>query len=197
MDLLAPAAGGRPTGCALERYQPEDPWRSVVQPGSNRRHFLKSSETRLSNVPETAFGKDPVGIQPTPLKGASPIDLSVYNPDVDPGYDDLFDLVQGVGENRIQGDAARDAEAERIREGVSQRAICAGDKTLRRRRPGPYDGRHNVPPQRDVDDHDLRSEVWQRHALAAASSDTGGSSTHGQGLLSEPGRGKEVRTSPG
>jgi hypothetical protein len=94
---------------------PEDPWRSVVQPRQQQTPFPQGQRTRLSNVPETAFGKDPVGIQPTPLKDASPIELSVYNPDIDPGYDDLFDLVQGVGENRIQGNAARDAEAERIK----------------------------------------------------------------------------------
>jgi len=96
------------------RGAPEDPWRGVVQPEQQQTPVPQEQRARLSNVPDTAFGKDPVGIQPTPLNGASPIEPSVYNPDVDPGYDDLFDLV-GVKENRIQGNAARDAEAKRIK----------------------------------------------------------------------------------
>ena len=46
-----------------------DPWRDVVQPGSNRRQLPQEQQTRPSNVPETTFSKDPVGIQPTPLIG--------------------------------------------------------------------------------------------------------------------------------
>jgi hypothetical protein len=93
----------------------ENPWRSVMQPQQQQTPVPQEQRTRLSDVPETAFGKEPVGIQPTPLNGASPIEFSVYNPDVDPRYDKLFDVVQDVRENRIQGNAAKDAVAEQIK----------------------------------------------------------------------------------
>lgn len=91
---------------------PEDPWRAVVQPPQQPSPFPQGERTRPSGVPETALSQRPVGIPPTPLIGASPIEHAVYNPDVDPGYDDLFDLV-GVGENKKQGDSAKDTEAAR------------------------------------------------------------------------------------
>jgi hypothetical protein len=75
----------------------------------------QEQRTRLSNVPETTFSKEPVGFQPTPLNSGSPIEFSVYNPDVDPGFDDLFDLVQDVRDNKYQGDAAEKAELERFK----------------------------------------------------------------------------------
>ena len=92
------------------------PWRDVVLTRQQQAPLPQEQRTRPSNVPEPTFSKHPVGFQPTPLNGDSPIELSVYNPDVDPGHDDLFDLVQGIQENRIQGDAAEDAEVKRIKE---------------------------------------------------------------------------------
>jgi hypothetical protein len=77
--------------------------------------FPQEQRTRLGNVPETTFIKDRVGFQPTPLNNTSPIERSVYNPDVDPGYNELLDLVQDVRENKVQGDAAEDAELKRIK----------------------------------------------------------------------------------
>jgi hypothetical protein len=92
-----------------------DPWRAVGQPLQQQTPLPQEQQTQLINVPKTSFDSDLAGIQSTPLIGASPIEHSVYRPDVDPGYDDLFDLVQGVGENRTQGNAARDAEIERLK----------------------------------------------------------------------------------
>jgi hypothetical protein len=102
------------TGTQTSSVDAGDPWRSVVQPLQQQTPFPQEQQTQLANVPETTFGKESAGIQPTPFIGPSPIEHSVYRPDIDPGYDELFDLV-GVGENKAQGDAARDAEAARIK----------------------------------------------------------------------------------
>lgn len=91
------------------------PWRDVVPTRQQHTPFPQEQRTRLSDVPETTFIKDPVGFQPTPLNNASPIEFSVYNPDVDPGLDELFDLVQGIQDNKIQGAAAEDAELKRLK----------------------------------------------------------------------------------
>jgi hypothetical protein len=99
----------------LSGVNAEAPWRDAVLSRQQQTPFLQEQRTRLSNLPKTTFSKESVGFQPTPLNSASPIEFSVYNPGVDPGYDDLFDHVQGVQENKIQGDAAEDAEAKRIK----------------------------------------------------------------------------------
>ena len=89
--------------------------RDVVLTRQQQTPTPQEQETRPSSVPETTFSKDPVGFQPTPPNSVSPIEFSVYNPDVDPGYDELFDLVQDVRDNKTQGDAAEDAELKRIK----------------------------------------------------------------------------------
>jgi hypothetical protein len=86
-----------------------DPWRAGVQQRS------QEQQTGLNSVPKMGFRTDSAVIQPASPIGASPIESSVYRPDIDPVHDDLFDLV-GVKENKIQGDAARDAAEERIKE---------------------------------------------------------------------------------
>ena len=91
------------------------PSRDVVLTRQQQTPIPQEQQTRPSNVPETTFSKDPVGFQPTPPNSASPIEFSVYNPDVDPGHDELFDLVQDVRDNKTQGDAAEDAELKRIK----------------------------------------------------------------------------------
>jgi hypothetical protein len=48
---------------------------------------------------------------PTPRIGAPVIEPSIYRPGSDARNEHLFELVQGVRENKIQGDAAEDAEA--------------------------------------------------------------------------------------
>ena len=92
-----------------------DSWRDVALTRHQQTPIPQEQQTRPSVVPETTFSKDPAGFQPTPLNSASPIEFSVYNPDVDPGYDDLFDLVQAIQDNKIQGDAAEKAELERLK----------------------------------------------------------------------------------
>lgn len=92
---------------------PGDPERAAEQQLPQQTPLPREQQTRLNNVPETAFGKDLTGIPPTSGTGTPPIERAVYNPHVDPGLDELFDLI-GVGENRAQGNAARDAEVERI-----------------------------------------------------------------------------------
>jgi hypothetical protein len=103
------------TGTQTSGVDAGDPWRTVVQPVQQQTPIPQEQQTQLANVPEKTFGKDSASVQPTPLIGPSPIEHSVYRPDIDPGYDELFDLV-GIGENKAQGDAARDAEAARIKE---------------------------------------------------------------------------------
>jgi hypothetical protein len=46
--------------------------------------------------------------------GDTAIEHSVYNPGVDPRYDELFERV-GIKENKAQGDAAKEAEGARIK----------------------------------------------------------------------------------
>jgi hypothetical protein len=94
----------------------ERPRRDVVLPRQQQTPIPQEAQTRPRNVPETTFSKDPVGFQPTPpLDSGSPIEFSVYNSDVDPGLDELFDLVQGIQENKAQGDVAEDAELKRLK----------------------------------------------------------------------------------
>lgn len=109
-----PQPSGRPSAdTQTSSVDAEDPRRTVVQPPQQQTPFPQEQQTRLLNFPATMFGKDATGAQPRPLIGSSPIEHSVYRPDIDPGYDDLFDRV-GVGDNRTKGNAARDAEAAKI-----------------------------------------------------------------------------------
>lgn len=102
----------------------EDKWWAVVPPRQQQTQV--SQEQRLSNVPVTTFSRNPVSIRPAPLNEVSPIEFSVYNPDIDPGYDELFDLVQGVQENKAQGDDAKRKEQTRI-EKASPKKGMAGE----------------------------------------------------------------------
>lgn len=109
-----PQPSGRPSAdTQTSSVDAEDPRHTVVQPLLQQTPFPQEHQTQLVNVPATTFGKDAAGVQPRPLIGSSPIEHSVYSPDIDPGYDDLFDRV-GVGDNRTKGNAARDAEAAKI-----------------------------------------------------------------------------------
>jgi hypothetical protein len=96
------------------RANSEDKWRAVVQPRQQQTPVPQEQRPRLSDIPVTAYSRNPVGIRPASLNEVSPIELSVYNPDIDPGYDELFDLVQGVQENKAQGDDAKRKEQTRI-----------------------------------------------------------------------------------
>jgi hypothetical protein len=93
---------------------PEYPRRTAEQQSRQQTPLPQEQQTRLSNGAGIAFGSDSASFRPTPSLEATPIQNSVYNPDVDPGFDALFDLV-GIKENKIQGDAAKDAEVERIK----------------------------------------------------------------------------------
>ena len=90
------------------------PWNAVVQPPQQQTPFPQEQQTEPTNVPETTSGKDLAGIQPTPLIRPSPVERSVYRPDIDPGYDDLFEPAQGVQENKTQGDDAKRKEQTKI-----------------------------------------------------------------------------------
>ncbi|MBI2736881.1 MAG: hypothetical protein HYX38_10095 [Rhodospirillales bacterium] len=122
-----PSAGTQATG-----VDAEDPQRTVVQALQQQTPFPQEQQTQLVNFPATTFGKDAAGVQPRPLIGSSPIEHSVYSPDIDPGYGDLFDPA-GVGDNRTKGNAARDAEAAKIMDAdpnvpfVKERRIYAKD----------------------------------------------------------------------
>lgn len=105
---------GQPDGQSSD-VNAAGPWRDVVLTRQQQTPIRQEQQTRPNSVPEPTFSKDSVGFQPTPPNSASPIEFSVYNPDVDPGYDELFDLVQDVRENKTQGDAAEDAELKRIK----------------------------------------------------------------------------------
>jgi hypothetical protein len=107
-NLVRPSGVEQPNDISGSR----DPWRAGMQ---QQALLPEDQQTGLNNVPEIAFGTDSAVIRPAAPAGASPIEPSVYRPDIDPVHDDLFDLV-GVKENKIQGDAARDAAAERIKE---------------------------------------------------------------------------------
>ena len=156
--------------------------RDVVLTRQQQTPTPQEQETRPSSVPETTFSKDPVGFQPTPPNSASPIEFSVYKPDVDPGYDELFDLVQDVRDNKTQGDAAEDAELKRIKEGKSSGSIRAKDKDLRRRHFRLHGVRHNVPPQRNVLHRYHGGQIWRRQTHAESSGEFGRSDAHGKDL---------------
>lgn len=96
---------------------PGDPWRADVQDLQQETPLPQEHRTQ-PNVPGTIAGRNLAGIRLTPRVHAFPIDQSVYNPDRDPGYDDLFDLVD-IRDNKAQGDKARDAEAARIKKSDS------------------------------------------------------------------------------
>lgn len=128
-----PQPSGRPSaGTQASSVDAEDPRRTVVQPLQQQTPFPQEQQTQLVNFPATTFGKDAAGVQPRPLIGSSPIEHSVYSPDIDPSYGDLFDPV-GVGDNRTKGNAARDAEAAKIMDAdpnvpfVKERRIYAKD----------------------------------------------------------------------
>jgi len=108
-----PQPSGRPSGTQTSSVDAENPRRTVVQLLQQQTPFPQEQQTQLVNVPAITFRKDAAGVQPRPLIGSSPIEHSVYSPDIAPGYDDLFDRV-GVGDNRTKGNAARDAEAAKI-----------------------------------------------------------------------------------
>jgi hypothetical protein len=109
-----PQPSDRPSaGTQTSSVDADDPGRTVAQPPQQQSLFPQEQQTQLVNVPATTLGKDAAGVQPRPLIGSSPIEHSVYSPDIDLGYDDLFDRV-GVGDNRTKGNAARDAEAAKI-----------------------------------------------------------------------------------
>lgn len=93
---------------------PGDPWRADVQELQQETPLPQEHRTQ-PNVPRTIAGRNLAGIRLTPRVDTLPIDQSVYNPDLDPGYDDLFDLVQDIRDNKTQGDKARDVEADRIK----------------------------------------------------------------------------------
>lgn len=92
----------------------EDNWRAVMQPRQQQTPVPQEQRPPLSDVPVTAFKRNLVGIRPASLNDVSPIELSVYNPDIDPGYNELFDLVQAVQDNKAKGDAAKRKEQTRI-----------------------------------------------------------------------------------
>lgn len=126
-------SSARPSGdTQASSVDAEDPRRTVVQPLRQQAPFPQGQQTQLVSFPATTFGKDAAGVQPRPLIGSSPIEHSIYSPDIDPGYGDFFDPV-GVGDNRTKGNAARDAEAAKIMDAdpnvpfVKERRIYAKD----------------------------------------------------------------------
>ena len=112
------------TDARTNDVSPENPWRAIEQPLHQETPHPQGPRTRLNNVAETAFGGDRVGIRPMPLIGASPIEHSVYNPDIDPGHDELFDVVQGILENKAQGDDAKRKEEARIEKAYPEKRMA-------------------------------------------------------------------------
>ena len=83
-----------------------------VQPLQQRTPLPQEQQTQ-QNVLAAPLGTGLAYMSPSPHIGALPIEPSVYRPGNDAGRN-LFDLVQGVPENRAQGLAAEAAELEEI-----------------------------------------------------------------------------------